>query len=53
MKMKFEKWLKAFLRTKQKYHQALKRLASPEGDNENLCDIFEDEPVPGKKELEK
>ena len=53
MKMKFKKWLKAFLRTEQKYHQALKRLASPEGDTENLYGMFEDETVPDKKELRK
>ncbi|PTV98381.1 hypothetical protein C8C76_11738 [Halanaerobium saccharolyticum] len=51
--MKFKKWLKSFLRTEQKYHQALKRLASPEGDTENLYGIFEDETVPDKKELRK
>jgi len=51
--MKFKKWLKAFLRTEQKYHQALKRLASPEGDTENLYGMFEDETVPDKKELRK
>lgn len=49
--MKFKKWLKAFLRTEQKYHQALNRLASPKDDNETLYGVFEDKPVPEKKEL--
>lgn len=41
--MKFEKWLKAFLRTKKKYDQALKRLANPEGDSEKFYNITNDE----------
>ena len=53
MKMKFKKWLKVFLRTEQKYHQALNRLANPKDDNETLYGVFEDEPVPEKKELRK
>ena len=48
--MKFEKWLKVFLRTKKKYHQALKRLAGPEVDTENLYDVFEDETIPDKRD---
>ena len=51
MKMKFEKWLKAFLRTEQKYHQVFKKLTSPGENTENLYGIYEGKPVPDKEEL--
>ncbi|RCW51610.1 hypothetical protein [Halanaerobium sp. ST460_2HS_T2] len=51
--MEIKKWLKAFLRTKQKYHQAFKKIASFDGNTENLHGIFEDNQVPDKKEVRK
>ena len=42
--------VKSIFANKEKYHQALKRLASPEGDTENLYGIFEDETVPDKRD---
>ena len=48
--MKFEKLLKAFLRTEQKYHQALNRLAGPEVDSEKLYGVFDDETVLDKRD---
>ena len=38
--MKFEKWLKAFLRTEQKYHQVFKKLTSPGENTESFKALF-------------